>query len=146
MALFSWVPILSGLNENDTFLGFKIRGHCIFLHYLYRKSLIRGYWNSWIGSSTKTTKIGSPQKLSHPQLIITIKCDTMSNQLYKYTVVYEVTCDLLCPPWKKEGHIALYMSVSMSVCWSVSMLVSLNLVQLIAEQRFAPEASNLAGR
>ena len=36
------------LNESDTFVGFKIRGHSIFLHNSYRKSLIRWYWNSWI--------------------------------------------------------------------------------------------------
>ena len=35
-----------GLNENDTFVGFKVRGHSIFLHNSYRKLLIRGYWNS----------------------------------------------------------------------------------------------------
>ena len=49
---------------------------------------------------------------------------------------------LLCPPSKKEGHIALHMSVGMSV----SMSVSLNLVQLITQEHFAPEASNLLGR
>ena len=37
-----------GLNENDTFIGFKIRGRSIFLHNSYKKSLIRGYFNSWI--------------------------------------------------------------------------------------------------
>ena len=60
---------LPGLKENDTFAGFKICGHstCIFLHNLYRKSQICGYWNSWIGPSTKTTKIGTSRKLSHPQ-------------------------------------------------------------------------------
>ena len=46
------------------------------------------------------------------------------------------------PPLKKEGHIALHMSVGMSV----GMSVSLNLVQLITQERFAPEASNLVGR
>ena len=51
MALFSWVPIFV-----DTFVGFKIRGHSTFLHNPYRKSLIRGYWNSWIKCSTKTMK------------------------------------------------------------------------------------------
>ena len=56
-----------GLNENDTFVGFKIRGHSIFLHNSYIKSLNRWYWNSWIEPSTKTTKIGTPRKLSHPQ-------------------------------------------------------------------------------
>ena len=38
------------------------------------------------------------------------------------------------PPSKKEGHIALHMSVS------------LNLVQLITQECFALEASNLVGR
>ena len=60
------------LNENDTFVRFKIRGHKLFLHNSYRQSLIRGYWNSWIGPSTKTTKIGTPWKLSHPQCYICI--------------------------------------------------------------------------
>ena len=45
-------------------------------------------------------------------------------------------------PLKKEGHIALHMSV----CMSVVMSVSLNLVQLITQEGFAPEASNLVGR
>ena len=38
------------------------------------------------------------------------------------------------PPFWKEGHIALHMSVSMSV--------SLNPVQLITQECFAQEASN----
>ena len=54
------------------------------------------------------------------------------------------------PPLKKEGHIALHMSVGMSVGRSVGrsvgMSVSLNLVQLITQESFAPEASNLVGR
>ena len=54
------------------------------------------------------------------------------------------------PPLKKEGHIALHMSVGMSVGryvgMSVGMSVSLNLVQLITQERFTPEASNLVGR
>ena len=45
----------------------------------------------------------------------------------------------IMPPLKKEGHIALHMSVRPSV----GMSVSLNLVQLITQERFAPEASNL---
>ena len=45
-----------GLNENDTFVGFKICGHRIFLHNSYRKSLIRGHWHSWIGPTRKTIK------------------------------------------------------------------------------------------
>ena len=58
-----------GLNKYDTFVGFKIRGHRIFFHKSYRKSPFRGYWNSWIGPSTKTTRIGTPWNLSHPQYI-----------------------------------------------------------------------------
>ena len=46
----------------------------------------------------------------------------------------------------KGGHIALHMSVCWSVGPSVAMSVSLNLVQLITQESFAPEASNLVGR
>ena len=60
-----------GLNKNDTFVGLKIRGHSIFFHNSYRKLPFRGYWNSWIGPSTKTTKIGTPRNLSHPQYLLT---------------------------------------------------------------------------
>ena len=43
------------------------------------------------------------------------------------------------PPFQEEGaYIALHMSVGMSV--------SLNLVQLITQERFAPETPNLVGR
>ena len=45
---------------------------------------------------------------------------------------------LIMPPFEKGGHIALHLSVGMSV--------ALNLVQLITQERFAPEASNLVGR
>ena len=50
-----------GLNKKDTFVGFKIRGHCIFFHNSYRKLPVRRYWNSWIGPSMKNKKIGTPQ-------------------------------------------------------------------------------------
>ena len=60
------------------------------------------------------------------------------------TVIWNI--QLLCPPLKKEGHIALHMSVRLSVRPSVGMSVSLNLVQLITQEGFAPEASNLVGR
>ena len=46
------------------------------------------------------------------------------------------------PPSKKEGHIALHMYVGRYV----GMSVSLNLLQRITEERFAPEPSNLVGR
>ena len=49
---------------------------------------------------------------------------------------------IIMPPLKKEGHIALHMPVGMSV----GMSVSFNLVQLITQERFAPETSNLVGR
>ena len=54
------------------------------------------------------------------------------------------------PPFEKGAHIALHLSVGRSVCWSVGlyvgMSVSLNLVQLITQERFAPEVSKLIGR
>ena len=50
------------------------------------------------------------------------------------------------PSFEKGGHIALHMSVGRSVRPSVGMSVSLNLVQLITQERFAPEASNLVAR
>ena len=51
----------------------------------------------------------------------------------------------LCPPppLKKERHIA---KKHMSVGWSVCMSVSHNLVQLITQECFALQASNLVGR
>ena len=60
-------PNFCGLNENDTFVGFKICGYIIFLHNSYKKLLICRYLKSWVGPSTKTTKIGPHEKLSHPQ-------------------------------------------------------------------------------
>ena len=71
-----------GWNENDTFVVFKVRGRSIFLHNSYRKLLIRGYWNSWIGPSMKTTKIGTPRKLSHPQY-------------FYFTVIYSILLKLI---------------------------------------------------
>ena len=57
------------------------------------------------------------------------------------------------PPFEKGGaycfaHVGRYvgMSVGRSVGRSVGMSVALNLVQLITQERFAPEASNLVGR
>ena len=58
----------------------------------------------------------------------------------------DIVYALLCPPLKKEGHIALHMSVGRSVRLSVGILVSLNFVQLITQEGFAQEASNLVGR
>ena len=51
--------------------------------------------------------------------------------------VFQKVNFLIMPPLKKEGHIALHMSVGMSV--------ALNLVQLITQEGFALEASNLVG-
>ena len=46
-------------------------------------------------------------------------------------------------PLKKEGHIALHMSFGRSVCRQSG---SLNHVQLITQERFAPQASKLMSR
>ena len=53
---------------------------------------------------------------------------------------------MFMPPFEKGGHIALHLSVGRLVGLYVGMSVSLNLVQLITQERFAPEASNLVGR
>ena len=53
-----------------------------------------------------------------------------------------LTKTLIYAPFEKGGHIALHMSA----CSSVGMSVSLDLVQLITQEHFAPEASNLVGR
>ena len=57
------------------------------------------------------------------------------------------------PPFEEGGaycvaHVGRYvgMSVGRYVGRSVGMSVALNLVQLITQERFAPEASNLVGR
>ena len=58
------------------------------------------------------------------------------------------------PPFEKGGHIALHLSVGMSVGRYVGRSVgryvgrsvSLNLVQLITQEHYAPEASNLVDR
>ena len=62
---------------------------------------------------------------------------------------------IVMPLWKRRGillctcrSVCRYVgrSVGRSVCRSVGMSVSLNLVQLITQERFASEASNLVGR
>ena len=49
------------------------------------------------------------------------------------------------PPFEK-GRAYCFAPVGRSVGLYVGMSVSLNLVQLITQDRFAPEASNLVGR
>ena len=57
-------------------------------------------------------------------------------------ITFQLLNYFVMPPLKKEGHIALHMSVGRSV----GMSVSFNLVQLITQERFAPETSNLVCR
>ena len=66
-----------GMNKNDTFVGFKIRGQSVFfhtcvIHNTYKKLPFRGFWNLLIGPSTKTMKIGTPRNLSHRQYLKTL--------------------------------------------------------------------------
>ena len=83
-----------GLNKNDTFMGFKIRGHSVFFHNSYKKLPFREFWNSWIGPSTKNTKIGTPRNLSHPQYVMKLTNIKLLN-LWLNRVHY--TCILLSP-------------------------------------------------
>ena len=51
-----------GLNNNDTFVGFKIRGHSNFFHNSYRILPFHWYWNLWIGPSMKNHENWYPTK------------------------------------------------------------------------------------
>ena len=111
-----------GFNKNDTFVGFKIHSHSIFFQYPYRKLPFRGYWNLWIGPSTKTTKIGTPQKLSNPQY-----CDVIVSTIHVpwHSVVISP------PPVKPKGTIGLH-----SVCQSVQLSVRLSVHLSVRHTRF----------
>ena len=93
-------------------------------------------------------------QLAHRYLIeISLNVKLHNSQPYQpilgripHTIHVHVDLNFLCPPSKKEGHIALHISVGRLVCMMVCMSVSLNLVQLITQERFAQEASNLVGR
>ena len=65
-------------------------------------------------------------------------------------IIVSVIYFYIYAPFEKGGHIALNipvrLSVGRSVPRSVSMSVSLNIVQLITQERFASDASNLIGR
>ena len=87
MALFLWVPIFRGLNKSGTFVGFKILGHSNFFHNSYRKSPFRGYWNSWIRPSTKTTKIGMRRKFK-PSTVMHYKITILFLNLIFWAYVY----------------------------------------------------------
>ena len=54
-------------------------------------------------------------------------------------------CVLFMPPFEKGGAYCV-APVGRYVCRYVGMSVALNLVQLITQEGFAPEASNLVGR
>ena len=63
----------------------------IFLHYSYMTLPFRGYWNSWIGPSTKTTKIGTPRNLNHPQYcfdVMMLGIILLQNILFYCILVY----------------------------------------------------------
>ena len=92
-----------GLNKNHTFVGFKICCHSIFLHNSHRKPFIRGYWNPWNGPSTKTTKIGTQRKLSHPQYYAYTLCFMNYNHnaiQYCILCMYLENCSFL---WFVQG-------------------------------------------
>ena len=63
-------------------------------------------------------------------------------------IMYEVgKCfGLIFMPPFKEGGAYCFAHVGRSIGLYVGMSISLNLVQLISQERFAPEASNMVGR
>ena len=97
-----------GLNKNDIFLGFGIWGQSISFHNSYRKLPFRGYWNSWIGPSTKTTKIGTPRNLSHPQYFkyLRLKYESLQNLNYlrKYVIKRLLTIWGAIHLWFRQGY------------------------------------------
>ena len=116
-----------------------------------REQEIPNLWNR-----SGETRVQIPEKQVKSLLVITTPhCSLCANSTLNKQ--RPVLCHY-APPLKKEGHIALHMSVGMSVgryvgrsvcrsvCRSVGMSVAFNLVQLITQERFAPEASNLVGR
>ena len=54
--------------------------------------------------------------------------------------------NIYAPPPFEKGGAYCFAHVGRYVGRSVGMSVSLNLVQLITQERFTPEASNLVGR
>ena len=68
----------------------------------------------------------------------TVRCKRLVKNVSHNLIFAKHQPLIFIPPLKKEGHIALHMSVGMSV--------SLSLVQLITQECFAQEASNLLGR
>ena len=64
------------------------------------------------------------------------------------TIIYHFISTLLNADYAsfKERGVYCFAHVRLLVCWSVRVSVSVNLVQLITQEGFAPEASNLVGR
>ena len=78
-------------------------------------------------------------------------CVKSGINLFLFAHLTSVCIIYLCPPLKKEGILccicrSVGRSVRPSVGRSVGMSVSLNLVQLITQEGFSPEASNLLVR
>ena len=115
---------LDWMIQSPVYLGYGGLDHSVYMPLLLRK-----------GGHKNETKVQ-------------ISVKTFFYNLYqKHFKTYHChASSYLCPPLKKEGHIALHLSVGMSVCRSVGMSVSRNLVQLITQECFAQEASNLVGR
>ena len=58
MALFSWVPVFVDWTKMTHLWGSKFVARVFsFKSHYNRKWSFRGYWNSWIGPSSKTMKI-----------------------------------------------------------------------------------------
>ena len=89
----------------------------------------------------QSTKIGTHQNKAIHSICRGQRCSNGQ------TFYPEKLLHIYAPLWKKEGILRCTCPpVRPSVCLWVGMSVSLNLVQLITQERFAPEASNLVGR
>ena len=126
-------------------LGFCIR------HIVFYASFIR----SQITIPMEKSKCVFKKQLSCIITLLFMLCDLFLDWNpvgFQISICVEFGCyadDFVMPPFEEGvAHVGRYvgMSVGMSVCRSVGMSVSLNLVQLITQQHFAPETSTLVGR
>ena len=105
------------LNQNDTFTGFKIPSHLIFLHNLYRKSLFHEYWNSPIGPSTNTMKIGTPWKSIHSTSNEYFNQDSVINFNINIFILQEYFFCLIMYVYMSTYHLT-YLSEHQFFCMS----------------------------
>ena len=98
--------------------------HTAFIYFIHRCRTVRGRYLCILGVQRSWSKTE-------------FSSDTITR------VTFQIQPSYLWPLWKRRG---ILLCTCRSVGLYVGMSVSLNLVQLITQERFAQEASNLIGR